>query len=76
MPRSGSSARALAGAQRGPSAPLALALVNGGVGVVMAPGGRLSGVVTFGLRDGRIVEIDVITDPARLQELHLAVIEG
>jgi RNA polymerase sigma-70 factor (ECF subfamily) len=68
--------RALAGAQRAPSAPLALALVNGGVGVVMAPGGRLSGAVTFGLRDGRIVEIDVITDPARLRQLHLAVIEG
>jgi hypothetical protein len=42
----------------------------------MAPGGRLSGVVTFGLRDGRIVEIDVITDPARLRQLQLAVIEG
>jgi RNA polymerase sigma-70 factor (ECF subfamily) len=66
---------ALAGSQGARSAPVALALVNGSVAVVVAPRGRLSTVVTFKIRDGKIVEMDVITDPARLRQLHLAVLE-
>lgn len=38
----------------------------------MAPRGKLSVVVTFGLKDGKIVEIEVIADPARLRDLDLA----
>ncbi len=67
---------ALAGSQRAPSAPVALALVNGSVGVVVAPRGRLSTVLTFEIRRGKIAEIDVLTDPARLRQLHLAVLEA
>ena len=66
---------ALAGSQRARSAPVALALVDGRVGVVVAPRGRLSTVVTFEVRRGKIVEIDVVADPARLRKLHLAVLE-
>jgi RNA polymerase sigma-70 factor (ECF subfamily) len=54
---------------------VALALVNGSVGVVVAPRGRLSTVVTFKIRGGKIIEMDVLTDPARLRQLHLAVLE-
>jgi RNA polymerase sigma-70 factor (ECF subfamily) len=65
---------ALAGAQRAPSAPVALALVNGRVAVVVAPRRRLSTVVTFKIRRGKIVEMDVISDRGRLRRLHVAVL--
>jgi len=56
-------------------APVALALVNGGVGVVVAPERGLSRVVTFTIRRGRIVEMEVLAAPARLPRLPLAVLE-
>ena len=65
---------ALAGSQRARSAPVALALVDGSVGVVVAPRGRLSTVILFQIRHARIVEMEVIDDPARLRQLHLAVL--
>jgi RNA polymerase sigma factor (sigma-70 family) len=51
-----------------------LALVNGAVGVVVAPGGRLLLALTFTIEDDKITEYDVIADPARLQQLDLAVL--
>jgi RNA polymerase sigma-70 factor (ECF subfamily) len=48
------------------------ALVNGAAGAVVAPRGRPFSVMGFTVRDGKIVEIDVITDPERLAELDLA----
>ncbi|HEX4757601.1 MAG TPA: hypothetical protein VH308_06450 [Terracidiphilus sp.] len=51
------------------------ALVNGAVGVVVAPRGRLFRVLNLTIRDGKIAGIDVIADPARLQALDLAVLE-
>ena len=48
------------------------ALVNGSIGLVMAPGGRLSRALTFRIPDGRITEITVIGSQARLGELNLA----
>jgi len=50
------------------------ALVNGVVGVIVAPHGRLSVVLDFKIRDARIAEFDVITDPVRLRQLNLAVL--
>ncbi len=50
------------------------ALVNGAVGVVVAPRGRLSVVLAFTVTRGRIAEIDVVADPARLSQLDLAVL--
>ena len=51
------------------------ALVNGAVGVVVAPRGRLPMVLGFTIRGGRIVEIEVIADPARLRQLDLALLD-
>src|SRR5262245_51348575 len=51
------------------------ALVNWNVGLVVAPRGRLTTVMSFKLAHGRIVELDVFLDPAHLDELDLAVLE-
>jgi RNA polymerase sigma-70 factor, ECF subfamily len=52
-----------------------LALVDGVVGIVYAPGGRLRSVLAFTLdADGLIAAIDVIADPARLRRITLAVL--
>src|SRR5215207_4589420 len=51
------------------------ALVDGAAGVVVAPRGRLLMVLGFTIRDGKIVEIDAIADPARLRQLDLAVLD-
>jgi RNA polymerase sigma factor (sigma-70 family) len=50
------------------------ALVNGAVGVVVASRGRLSAVVAITVTGGKIVEIDILADPARLRQLDLAVL--
>jgi RNA polymerase sigma-70 factor (ECF subfamily) len=51
------------------------ALVNGAAGVVVAPDGEPFSVMGFTVVGGRIVEIDSITDPARLRALDLAVFD-
>ena len=50
-------------------------LVNGEVGLVWSPGGRLFRVLRFSFDDGRIATVDVIADPARLREFDLAVLD-
>jgi RNA polymerase sigma factor (sigma-70 family) len=50
------------------------ALVDGTIGVVVAPRGRLFLTLSLRFKDDRIAEIDVIADPARLQRLDLAVL--
>jgi hypothetical protein len=51
------------------------ALVNGAVGlVVVAPQGRPMTVLAFELRRGKILELEVIADPARFPTLDLAVL--
>src|SRR6266581_4898150 len=51
------------------------ALVNGAVGAVWAPGGRPRVVFGFTITRGKIVEIDLVADPARLRQLRLAVLD-
>ena len=51
------------------------ALVNGAIGVVMAPRGRLSRALTFKIANGKITEIEVIGDPARLGELDVSTVD-
>jgi RNA polymerase sigma-70 factor, ECF subfamily len=51
------------------------ALVNGSVGVVVAPRGSLFGVLDLSIREGKITTITIISDPARLRRLHLAVLD-
>jgi RNA polymerase sigma-70 factor (ECF subfamily) len=49
------------------------AIVNGAAGVIVRPpGGRLFAVVGFTVARGRIVEIDLFADPARLAQIDLA----
>jgi hypothetical protein len=50
------------------------ALVNGAVGLVMAPRGRLFLVLGFTITDGKITEMNAIADPDRLRQLDLAVL--
>jgi RNA polymerase sigma factor (sigma-70 family) len=50
------------------------ALVNGSVGIVVAQHGRLLLVLNLIVTHGKIVEIDVVADPARLRQLDLVVL--
>jgi hypothetical protein len=51
-------------------------LVNGAAGIVSwLPGGRPFSVMGFTVRRGKIVEIDVLADPARLGQLDLAILD-
>ena len=52
------------------------ALVNGEAGVVVAPDGQAVSVMAFTVAGGRVVAIHALTDPARLQELDLTVLDG
>ena len=52
------------------------ALVNGAAGVVFAAEGRPFAVVAFTVRQGKIAEIDILGDPARLRRLDPAVPDG
>jgi RNA polymerase sigma-70 factor (ECF subfamily) len=52
-----------------------LALVDGAVGIVVAPGGRLALVLRFGVVGDKITEIYIEADPNRLQRLALAVLD-
>jgi len=49
-------------------------LVNGEVGLVWAPQGRLFRVLRFSIADGKIATVDVIAEQTRLKELELAVL--
>jgi RNA polymerase sigma factor (sigma-70 family) len=52
------------------------ALVNGAAGIVaFAPDGRPFSIVGFTVSGGKIVEIDVLADPARLRQFDLAVLD-
>lgn len=48
-----------------------LALVDGAVGLVMAPAGRLAVALAFALVDETITAIDIIADPERLARLEV-----
>ncbi len=50
------------------------ALVNGAAGVVVAPHGRPLSVMAFTVRGGRIVEIDTLSDPDRLERIDLSAV--
>jgi RNA polymerase sigma-70 factor (ECF subfamily) len=49
------------------------ALVDGAVGVVLAPRGRLFRALRLTIANGRITEIEVIGDPERLRTLELSI---
>jgi RNA polymerase sigma factor (sigma-70 family) len=77
-------AREVRGAQRWAKGAIAfsqlarsvqVALVDGEVGLVAAPRGRLYRVMRFGIRDGIIVQGEIIAVPERLRELDIAVLD-
>ncbi len=51
------------------------ALVNGAAGAVWAPGGRPRVVFAFTIARGKILEIEMIADRERLQQIDLAIIK-
>ena len=53
-----------------------LALVNGSIGLIVAPRGRLILVMAFKIAGGKIKEIEVIADPERLRQVDLAILNG
>jgi RNA polymerase sigma-70 factor (ECF subfamily) len=52
------------------------ALVNGGAGVVVMPNGQPVSVLAFTVQGGRIVEINALADPERLQRLDLSALDA
>jgi hypothetical protein len=51
-------------------------LVNGTVGLVFAPGGRLLRALTFAIDREKIVQVDIIGDQERLRKFDLALINN
>ncbi|MEK8132822.1 sigma-70 family RNA polymerase sigma factor [Paenibacillus filicis] len=66
-------ARALASQISGRIQASQPALVNGSAGILAAPRGKLLYVLQVTIKHGKIVEIDLISDPARIDQLDLAV---
>lgn len=67
--------RAVAKLARSPrGAQLRPALVNGMVGAVITVNGRPYSVLAFTVANGKIVEIDGISDPARVGRIAAAVL--
>jgi RNA polymerase sigma factor (sigma-70 family) len=50
------------------------ALINGSVGLIFAPGGKLARALTFTFTNAKATQIEVIADPARLRALEIAVL--
>jgi RNA polymerase sigma-70 factor (ECF subfamily) len=51
-------------------------LVDGEVGLVLAPHGRLLRVLRFTFEQGKIAGIDIFGDRDRIREFELAVLNG
>jgi hypothetical protein len=62
--------RAIGGGARAAQA----ALVNGSIGVIVAPRGRLLMVIRFTIKDRKIIEMEAVADPERLRRLDLAIL--
>ena len=52
------------------------ALVNGALGIVVAPRGRLRFVIALTFTGGKIAEMNLIANPERLQQFELAALDG
>lgn len=65
-------AQAVADSFKGKAAQARPALVDGALGVVVAPQGRLLLVLNLVVDEGRITAIDVVADPERLKQLALS----
>jgi RNA polymerase sigma-70 factor (ECF subfamily) len=59
---------------KGSAAGAQAALVNRRAGAVWAPGGKPRAVFDFTVARGKIVEISVLMEPARLRQLELMIL--
>ena len=50
------------------------ALINGSVGLILAPRGKLARALMFTFENAKVTQVEVIGDPARLRELDIAVL--
>lgn len=50
------------------------ALIDGSVGLILAPRGKLSRVLTFTVAHGKVTRVEVVADTARLRQLDIAVL--
>jgi RNA polymerase sigma-70 factor (ECF subfamily) len=75
-PREVHGAEAIAGEFVGRANAARSALVEGAVGIVVAPGGRLLLVLEVAFAGDTISEIEVIADPDRLSAIQLAVLDA
>jgi len=64
-------AEALAKQVAGRAQAAEAALVDGSVGIVAAPRGRLLYILRMTVRDGKIAEVDLISEPSRISRLDL-----
>lgn len=62
-------------ARKGGARAAQAALINGVVGVIVAPRGRLMMVLNFTLHEDKIVAIEAIADPIRLSQLDFALLD-
>ncbi len=69
-------AQAVAKSFQGRAQAARSALIDGAVGAVVAPNGRLMLVLRITIGNGRITGIDVVADPDRLGDLKLAVLDS
>lgn len=68
-------APAVADTFKGRAAAAQLALIDGAVGLMVAPAGRLLLVLRVTIADGKVVSIDAVADPDQLQRLDLAALD-
>jgi RNA polymerase sigma-70 factor, ECF subfamily len=68
-------AQAVAKAFMGRAQSARSALLDGVVGAVVAPRGRLLLVLDFTIADGKIVGIDAVADPERLRAIDLSALD-
>lgn len=51
------------------------ALINGSAGAVIATGGKVLSIMAFIVVNGRIVDMDVLSDPRRLAGVDVTVLD-
>jgi RNA polymerase sigma-70 factor (ECF subfamily) len=65
----------VAGTFSGRAGAAQLALINGVVGAVWAPGGRTRAAFTFTVENGKISEMEIVYDPERIARLEIAILQ-
>ena len=65
---------AVAGTFSGRARVAQLALVDGAVGAVWAPGGKPRVVFAFKIKRGKIVAIELLADPERIVQMDVAIL--